>query len=87
MPAKAQTKKIKVDDVEYTLQKLPAREWIRLRKRCTKGNNFDEEKFVDEILEYIVVDPKQTLDDFEDYGTLEEVVAEAVNFQSGKQVL
>jgi hypothetical protein len=80
-------KKVKVNGVEYTLQKMPAREWIRLRKRCTKNGNFDEEKFMDEILEHIVVDPKVKLDDFEEYADLEEVVAEAVNFQSGRQVL
>ena len=79
--------KQKIKGNEYTFQKLPAREWIRLRKRCTKNNNFDEEKFMDEVLEHIVVEPKKTIDDFEDYAELEEVVAEAVNFQSGKQVL
>ena len=79
--------KVKIKGKEYTFQKLSAREWIRLRKRCTKNNNFDEEKFIDELLEHVVVDPKITMDDFEDYGELEEVVAEATNFQSGKQVL
>ena len=78
---------MKIFGTEYTFQKITAREWIRLKKRCTKNGNFDEEKFIDEVLEHIVVEPKKTLDDFENYAELEEVVAEAVNFQSGKQLL
>ncbi len=81
------SKKYTVDGVEYTFQKIPPREWIRLRKRCTKNNNVDEEKFYDEVLEHIVIEPKVKLDDFDDNATLEEVVAEAVNFQHGKQIL
>jgi hypothetical protein len=81
------SKKVTVGDTEYTLQKIPAREWVRLRQRCTKNGNLNEEKFIDEILEHIVVDPKKRLDDFEDYSELEEVVAEAVNFQHGRPIL
>lgn len=78
---------VKINGTDYTLQKISAREWIRMRKRCTKNNNFDDEKFIEEILEHIIIDPKRKIDDFDDYAELEEVVAEAVNFQSGRQVL
>lgn len=84
----ASQKKFKVGKTEYTLQKVSPREWSRLKARCRdRQGNFSEEKFYDEVLEYIVVQPKVTLDDFEDVDVVEEVITEAVNFQSGKQVL
>lgn len=81
-------KKVTVGETEYTLQRIPAREWIRLRQGCTKNGNWNEEKFIDEVLEHIVVEPRKKISDFdENYGELEEVVAEAVNFQHGRAVL
>lgn len=76
---------ITVKDVEYTLQKISPREWLRLKGRCkNKHGQLNEENFYSEILKHIVVNPKVTLDDFDDVADLEAVVAPAVRFQTGK---
>lgn len=84
----AQQKKVTIAGVEYTLQKLPPREYTRLRARSSdRSGLLNEERYLDEVLEHIVVDPKVKLDDFEDYAAVEEVVAEATNFQHGRRVI
>jgi len=80
-------KKVTIRGVEYTLKKISPREWARLRDRCK--NRFGvmlEEKFLSEILEYMVVNPRVTLDDFEDYETCQEVANAAVEFQLGESI-
>lgn len=74
-----------VNDTEYTYQKVSPREWLRLKGRSkNKHGQVNEETFYTEILKHIVVNPKVTLDDFDDVKHLEEVVAPAVRFQQGK---
>lgn len=80
-------KKQVIYEKEYTFQKISPREWMRLRKRCSKNGVLDDEKFADEVLEHIVIEPKVKLDDFEDYGEVEDLVSAAVNFQYGKAIL
>lgn len=74
-------KEIKVDDVDYKLQKLPVRAALELRKRARTGGDVDDIKFYEELLEHIVVEPKQSLDDFEDVGHLERLMLEVIEFQ------
>ena len=84
----AQTKKVTIEGVEYTFQRIPTREWIRLQERCQdRRGNISTERLASEILEHIVVEPKVKIDDFEIPAVMEEVVAEAYNFQHGKKVL
>jgi hypothetical protein len=79
--------KVMINGSEYTLQKLLPREWLRLRERCkNKSGQPVEEKLYDELLEHIVVSPKKHLDDFEDMAELEELMAEAVRFQLGRDI-
>lgn len=74
-----------VNEIEYTYQKVSPREWLRMKGRCkNKHGQINDETFYTEILKHIVVNPKVTLDDFDDVKHLEDVVAAAVRFQQGK---
>ena len=80
-----QQKTVTVNGKDYTLQKITPREWARLRDRCkNRFGNVVEETFMTEILKYIVVDPKVTLDDFDEWADAQEVCNEAVRFQLGR---
>ncbi len=84
----AQTKEIEIEGVKYTFQRIPTREWLRLQERCTsRRGQISPEKLASEVLEHIVIDPKVKIDDFDVPFTMEEVVAEAYNFQHGTKVL
>lgn len=72
---------VTVDGITYNLQKLPVREGLELRKRSRMGGDIDDIKFYEEILEHIVVDPKKSLDDFEDIGHLERLMEKVVEYQ------
>jgi len=78
-------KTVTVGGKEYILQKMTPREWARLRDRSkNRFGNIVEETFMSEILKYIVVDPKVTLDDFDEWADAQEVCNEAVRFQLGR---
>lgn len=78
-------KKIAINNIEYTLQKVLPREWLKIKDRCTNRYGQPiEEKLYDEVLEHIVVAPKVKLDDFEDMAVVEELVTAATQFQLGK---
>jgi len=75
-------KTVKINNTDYTLQKVTPRQWLRIRQRCKDKNGLPmEENLYSEILEHIVVSPKMTIDDFEEIETLEEVMKAAINFQ------
>lgn len=77
-------KKVTVNGVEYTLQKMPVREALKLRQRWGSketGSGIDDIKMAELCLENIVVMPKVKIDDFENVGDLEELIIECVNFQ------
>ena len=75
-----------INGVEYTFQKMPPRQWARLQDRCQNRYGVSlMEKLFSEILEHIVIDPKITLDDFQDWDTVEEVVRAASRFQRGQE--
>lgn len=75
------SKTVSVEDVDYTLQKLPVRPGLELRQRCRKGNDVDDIKFYEQLLEHVVVQPKKKLDDFEDIGHLEKLMKEVIDYQ------
>ncbi len=80
----AKQKTVKIGETNYTLQKVPPREWIKLKNRARdRQGNTSEEKLYEEILEHIVVDPRQGLDDFEDWEELETLMQEAITHQTG----
>jgi len=74
-------KKVTVDGIEYTLQKLPVRQALELRDQWQVDGVVDNVKMFDMVLEHFVVHPKKTLDDFEDVATVEELVGEALKYQ------
>lgn len=74
-------KTVEVGGVEYTLQKLPVRPGLELRRRCRDGNDVDDIKFYEELLENVVIKPKKTLDDFDDIGHLEELMLKVIEYQ------
>ena len=74
-------REIEVDGIEYKLQKLPVRAGLELRQRCRNGSDVDDIKFYEELLEHIVVEPKQALDDFEDTGHLEKLMLKVIEYQ------
>ena len=77
-------KKVEIQGKEYTLKKIPPREWARLRDRCkNRFGVMSEEKFLSEIFEHMVVNPRVSLDDFEDYDECQEVSNAAIEFQHG----
>ncbi len=74
-----------INGTEYTLQKLPPREYLRLRDRSkNRFGNVIEETFISELLKHIVVDPKVTLDDFEEFADAQELANAAARFQLGR---
>lgn len=75
-------KKVKVDGVEYSLQKLPIRPALELREQWQSNGEIHEPTMFDLVLEHIVVAPKVTMEDFgDDVVVLEELVSEALNYQ------
>lgn len=75
-------KTVKINGKEYMLQRVPPREWIKIRQRCKDKNGQPlEEKLYDEILTNIVVNPHLEIDDFEELEDLEAVMEAAITFQ------
>lgn len=82
--AEFKQKKVEVEGVEYTLQKMPIREALKLRQRWSSketASGVDDIKMAELCLENIVVMPKMKLDDFESIDALEKLIVECVNFQ------
>jgi len=81
---KFEQKNIAVGDTEYVLQKLPTRKALEIKQKWLDANGqIIELNLYDEVLEHIVVNPKCRVDDFDDISELQELGAEALNFQFG----
>lgn len=74
-------KEVRVDGIDYKLQKLPTRAGLELRQECRRGGDIDDIKFYEELLEHVVVDPKLDLDSFESIGHLEKLMLEVIEYQ------
>ena len=80
------THKFKIEETEYTLQKLPVMEALKLRDRCKNGADMDSVKFYTELLEHVVISPKNlSLNSFDDVSDVEELMKEVIKFQYGKR--
>lgn len=82
--AEFKQKKVEVEGVEYTLQKMPIREALKLRQRWSSketASGVDDIKMAELCLENIVVMPKMKLDDFDSIDALEKLIVECINFQ------
>lgn len=71
------TKVVKVDGVDYTIQRLPVREALELRESWQDS----EITMYETVLEHFVIQPKLELDDFEDVITVESLVQEVLMYQ------
>lgn len=77
-------KKVTVAGVEYTLQKMPVREALKLRQRWGSketASGIDDEKIADLCLENIVVMPKVKIENFDNVEDLAELIKECIDFQ------
>lgn len=84
----ARQKDIELNGVTYKLQKVNNEAWYDMKERATpKGkNSFTEKLLAKEVLEHIVVVPKNlTINDFEELQDLEELVNTAIQFQCVRQ--
>lgn len=78
-------KKVEVAGIEYTLQKMGPRSYLRLLKACTINGAIDQEKWSDAMLEHVVIEPKVTMEDFEDdLPAFIELIATCDNFLAEK---
>lgn len=77
----ANTKTVEVDGIKYTMQKLPVRDGLELRKRSHVDGELDDITMYEELLEHVVVKPKQGLDDFESIRHLEDVMTKVIEYQ------
>ena len=79
-------KTVQVNGTDYQLQKLPPRQWLKLRERSKNANGQPiEEKLYDEIFEHIIVSPKVKMDDFEEIEDVEDLMKEAITFQAKRK--
>lgn len=68
----------------YTLQHPGVRNVTRINDRVKNKHGVNsEEKICDEMFKHVVVQPKVTIDDFEDYGEMVEIANKAFYFVTG----
>ena len=79
-------KKVTVDGIEYTLQKIPYKSFLQINDRCSnKYGVLQKTQYSEEMLAHVVVQPKVTLSNFDDnFNAGMELVAEAENFLVSK---
>lgn len=78
----ASTMKDTINGQEYTFQKVPPREWLKIQYRTTdKNGKRIPHDFYDEIFKHVVVSPQVDMDDFDEYEEVEAVMDVAINFQ------
>jgi len=78
---------VKVNGVEYTLQHPGARWYLQVIDRHTNAKgNLERTGYTEEILEHVVVNPKVSIEDFDDdLGSLMELVRKAESFLSARK--
>lgn len=70
---------------KYTFQKVPPIEWLDILDDVEEGDRKSKRRrLYGAVLENIVVQPKVTMEEFEDYAEMDEVVTAALRFQQGK---
>lgn len=75
-------KTVTVEGKDYVLQKLPVRQALALRQSWTLPTGMtDDVTMYDACLKHIVVNPKVTIEDFDNIAELEQLIGECVFFQ------
>ncbi|MED4715431.1 hypothetical protein [Bacillus badius] len=79
-------KQVTVEGVDYTLQHPGNREFTRIQDRAqTDQGTFSSEKWADEIMKHVVVEPKVSWEYFDEHDGFDEVIKEATTFlRTGK---
>lgn len=80
-------KVVKVNGVEYTLQKMPVKQALDIRAEMIdmSTGEVDMAKMYDAMIEHVIVNPKVSYDDFEEVWEVDELVEAAIDFQYGKK--
>ncbi|HHT7186910.1 TPA: hypothetical protein ACTZ5N_000118 [Bacillus cereus] len=84
MAAKQKKHNSKVEKKEYVFQKVAPSTWLDIMDEVDENKGSKRRSLYAAVLENIVVQPKVTLDDFEDSAELDDVVLSAIRFQQGK---
>ncbi len=69
---------------KYTFQKVKPMAWLDIMDDVEANKEHTRRKLYPAVLENIVVNPKLSIDEFDDYAELEEVITAAIRFQRGK---
>ena len=79
-------KKITIDNIEYTLQKIPFRSYLEMEDRCTNRNGqLQKASYLTELFKHCVVSHKVTLESFDgDFGAASELAGEIEAFLKSK---
>jgi hypothetical protein len=79
-------KKISIDGVEYTLQKIPFRSYLEIEDRCSNRSGvLMKANYLTELFKHCVVSPKVTLDNFDNnFGAASELAGEIESFLKSK---
>lgn len=80
-------KTVKINDKEFVLQHPGARWYLGANDRCRNNAGvLQMEAYYQELLENVVVDPKVSIEDFDDdFGTLEKLMSAVERFLRGKK--
>lgn len=69
----------------YIFQKVAPVNWLDILDEVEDGEKKGQRRrLYGSVLENVVVKPRMSAEDFEDYAELEEVVTAAIRFQQGK---
>ncbi|WP_369355625.1 hypothetical protein [Lysinibacillus capsici] len=74
----------KVDKKEFLFQKVTPSTWLDIMDEVDENKSTRRRSLYSAVLENIVVQPKMTIDDFENSAELDDVVVSAMRFQQGK---
>lgn len=75
------TKEVTIGGEKYTLQAPPIRERLKMTERCkNKNGHLIQENWYDEMFKHVIISPKKTIDDFENFEELTELMQECNNF-------
>lgn len=70
---------------KYTFQKVAPVAWLDVLDEVEDGEKKGQRRrLYGKVLENVVVQPKMTMEEFEDFAEMDEVVTAAIRFQQGK---
>lgn len=83
---KFEQKNFTLGNTDYVFQKLPTRKALEIKQKwLDANNNIIELNMYEQLLDHVIVNPKRTVDDFDDISELQTLCLEALNFAYGGQ--